>query len=339
MTVLISVVGAICVAAVVVDVLWTTVAAGAGGGPFTSRLTFFLWRVGLGMRTPHQHRILQVLGVVITLTVIFTWIVLLLAGWFLIFNAPAAVVDATTGEPADGWSRLYFTGYTMFTLGIGDYVPGASFWQVAAVVATATGLSQVTLVITYLLSVTSSVTQRRMVAAQISALGSSPTDILHRAWNGAEFDGLDTALQLLSGDVSELAQRHLAFPVLHYFHSPERQTAVAPNIAVMDELLTILEHRVAPSHRLPVLTTHQMRNTISALLTLATPMQAQLGQSSDAPSIPPCGRLQRAGVPFTDDADWHAELEELASRRQKLRDFLTMDGWEWDSVWPPAETS
>ncbi len=82
-----------------------------------------------------------------------------------------------------------------------------------------------------------------------------------------------------------------------------------------------------------------MRNTISALLTLATPMQAQLGQSSDAPSIPPCGRLQRAGVPFTDDADWHAELEELASRRQKLRDFLTMDGWEWDSVWPPAETS
>ncbi len=189
------------------------------------------------MRTPHQHRILQVLGVVITLTVIFTWIVLLLAGWFLIFNAPAAVVDATTGEPADGWSRLYFTGYTMFTLGIGDYVPGASFWQVAAVVATATGLSQVTLVVTYLLSVTSSVTQRRMV----SALGSSPTDILHRAWNGAEFDGLDTALQLLSGDVSELAQRHLAFPVLHYFHSPERQTAVAPNIAVMDELLTILE--------------------------------------------------------------------------------------------------
>lgn len=96
MTVLISVVGAICVAAVVVDVLWTTVAAGAGGGPFTTRLTFFLWRMGLGMRTSHQHRILQVLGVVITLIVIFTWIVLLLAGWFLIFNVPAAVVDATT---------------------------------------------------------------------------------------------------------------------------------------------------------------------------------------------------------------------------------------------------
>lgn len=279
------------------------------------------------------------LGVVITLTVVFAWIVLLLAGWFLIFSAPGAVVDATTAEPADGWSRLYFTGYTVFTLGIGDYVPGASVWQAAAVVATATGLTMVTLAITYLLSVTSSVTQRRTVAAQISALGSSPTDILQRAWNGADFDGLDTALQLLNGDVAELAQRHLAFPVLHYFHSPERETAVAPNIAVLDELLTILEHRVAPGHRLPTLTTFQMRNTITALLTRATPMNAQLGQSSDAPSIPSCGGLQRAGVPFADDADWHAGVGELASRREKLRDFLRLDGWEWDSVWPSAEPS
>lgn len=276
MTVVVCVAGAVCIAVVIVDVLWTTVAAGAGGGPFTTRLADFLWRRGPWDRTSHRHRVLQVVGVGITLMIIFTWIVLLLAGWFLIFSASGAVVDATTTQPADGWSRLYFTGYTVFTLGVGDYVPASAVWQVATVVATATGLSLVTLAITYLLSITSSVTQRRTLAAQISALGSNPTDILLRAWNGAEFDGLDTSLQLLSADVAELAQRHLAFPVLHHFHSPDRETAVAPNIAVLDELLMVLEHRVAPDHRPPALTIHQVRNTITALLTRATP-HTQLG--------------------------------------------------------------
>jgi hypothetical protein len=36
MTVGVCVAGAICIAVVMVDVLWTTVAAGAGGGPFTT---------------------------------------------------------------------------------------------------------------------------------------------------------------------------------------------------------------------------------------------------------------------------------------------------------------
>jgi hypothetical protein len=338
MTAVTTVAGVVCVALVIVDVLWTTVAAGAGAGPFTTRFTYLLWRVGLGTRTSQHHRVLQVVGVGITVTVVLTWIMLLLAGWFLVFSAPGAVVDATTAQPADVWSRVYFTGFTVFTLGVGDYVPAAPVWQVATVVATATGLTLVTLVITYLLSVTTSATQRRTLAAQISALGSSPTDILLRAWNGTEFAGLDTTLQLLTADVAELAQRHLAFPVLHYFHSPERETAIAPNLAVLDELLTILEHRVAPDQRLPALTTHQVRNTITALLTRATPRTAHLGQA-DAPSIPPSRDLQRAGVPFTDDADWHAQVHELASRRRKLRDFLALDGWDWDSVWPPGDAS
>lgn len=335
LSVLVGALGVAIIVAVIVDVLWTTVAAGAAGGPITARLTHVLWRSAL--RWHRRRRQLQVAGVTITAAVILVWIVLLLCGWFLIFSVtPDAVVSADTGQPGDIWSRMYFTGYTVFTLGLGDYVPGAPLWQVTTIPATATGLAVVTLAITFLLSVTESVTQRRTLAAQIFALGSSPSVILQRAWNGARIEGLEQPLQSLTSEVAELAQRHLAFPVLHYFHSTERDTAVAPSIAVLDELLTVLDHGVTAEHRLPTLTTQQLRDAITQLLHLGSAIDpAQLGHLSSPPPVPPTVELRRIGLPLVDDAQWRGHVEELADRRQALRDYLTVEAWSWESVWEP----
>lgn len=338
LSVVLGVLGVAIVVAVIVDLLWTTLAAGAAGGPVTARVTHLLWRSAL--RWQRRRRLLQVAGVAITTTVILLWIALLLGGWFLVFSAtPDAVVSATTGQPGDVWSRIYFTGYTVFTLGLGDYVPGAPLWRVATVPATATGLTVVTLAITYLLSVTESVTQRRKLAAQIFALGPSPSIILRRAWNGTGIEGLEQALQSLTSEVAELAQRHLAFPVLHYFHSVERDTAIAPSIAVLDELLTILDRGITEEHRLPTLTTEQLRDAITQLLHLGSAIDpAQLGQLSSPPPVPPTDELRRIGLPLVDDAQWRGHVEELADRRQALRDYLTVEAWGWDTVWPPDRT-
>lgn len=57
--------------------------------------------------------------------------------------------STATGNPAGTVERLYFTGYTVFTLGNGDFRPGAGTWQLATVAATGTGLVLITLAITY----------------------------------------------------------------------------------------------------------------------------------------------------------------------------------------------
>lgn len=336
----VGVLGALCVAVVNLDVLWTVVAAGAGGGPLTSRLGNFLWFVAPRATSPRRHRVLQVAGPAITVTIIAVWIGLLILGWFLIFSAtPGAVVSSTTGEPADVWSRLYFTGFTVFTLGTGDYVPGESFWQLATVAATGTGLTLVTLAITYMLSVITSVTQRRQLGSQISAIGVSPLDVLGRAWDGSSLDSLSDVLQPLPSDLADLAQRHLAFPVLHYFHSPERDTAIAPSVVTLDEVLTLLEHAVAPGHRLPELTTAQVRDSLTELLRRATDLDA--GRPTSPPELetpwPSLDRVRALGVPVVDEREWYAALEALASRRRKLGQLLAIDGWDWDAVWTPPE--
>lgn len=55
-----------------------------------------------------------------------------------------AVRDAANGEPAGLVDRLYFTGYTVFTLGNGDFKPGSGIWQIATGAAAGTGLFLVT---------------------------------------------------------------------------------------------------------------------------------------------------------------------------------------------------
>ena len=327
------VLGLACVALVIVDLLWTTVAAGAGGGPLTGRLGDLLWSLTPRGTSPGRHRLLQVAGVAITAVMIAVWIGLLLLGWLLVFSSfPDAVVASLSREPADLWARVY---YTVFTLGTGDYVPGGPVWQMATVAGSGAGLTLVTLAITYVLSVTTAVTERRQLAAQITALGSDPVDVLSRAWNGSELTALSSPLQSLVSQLTQLAQRHLAFPVLHYFHSVERQTAVAPSVAMLDELLTVLEHGIAPSHRLPDLTTAQLREAISSLLerTTSMPDSGAPREAGELP-MPALVDLEDLGIPVVSPETWQEAIAQHGERRRRLGELLAVDGWPWDSVWP-----
>lgn len=86
-----------------------------------------------------------------------TWLLLLWAGWTLVFSAsPEAVLQDPEGVPADGWARAYFAGFSVFTLGVGDYVPNGPVWQLLTVVAVVSGLALTTMAITYLVSCTTS---------------------------------------------------------------------------------------------------------------------------------------------------------------------------------------
>ncbi|XVH33461.1 ion channel (plasmid) [Haloferacaceae archaeon DSL9] len=49
---------------------------------------------------------------------------------------------------------MYFTGYTIFTLGNGDFYPTAANWQVTTVLTSASGLLLITLIVTYVLACT-----------------------------------------------------------------------------------------------------------------------------------------------------------------------------------------
>lgn len=54
--------------------------------------------------------------------------------------------------------------------------------------------------------------------------------------------------------------------MLHYFHSADRTSALAPAVAVLDDALTLLRHGVARPHRLEGVTLCAATQAVEALV-------------------------------------------------------------------------
>ncbi|QYG95255.1 two pore domain potassium channel family protein [Iamia sp. SCSIO 61187] len=327
MTVLLRPVGLTLVVVALVDVTWTTIAAGSGGGPVTRRLASWVWQGHLrAHRRWPSHRRLTFAGVSIVLITFATWVGLVLLGWALVLaSADGAVRDAATGRPAGLVERLYFTGYTVFTLGNGELRPGTGWWQVATVMATASGLVFVTLAITYLVPVASAAAERRSLASTVASLGSTPHEIVTNAWTGSGFGSLDQHLVSLTPLVHSIRQQHLAYPVLHYFHSRTADSAAAINVANLSQALHLLDHGVAADDRPDRAATGPLDRAITGFLdTLGAAFLTPSGPPLPPPDLAP---LVAAGVP-TVAPDRYTEAEAPSEpRRALLAALLAEDGW------------
>lgn len=179
------------------------------------------------------------------------WIALLWGGWTLVFASTESSLTDTLNRGAISWSDwVYFTGYAIFTLGNGDFVPTGDLWQSLTVLATASGMLFITLTITYILSVLDAVTQKGAFASDVNGLGTTSTDLLRRNWTGGGFGRLDLPLVNLSSELTTLTANHKAYPILHYFYSDQVDQAPTVNIALLDEALILLRFwvgRVNPS--------------------------------------------------------------------------------------------
>ena len=327
MTVVVVVVGIGLILLALVDVAWTTIAAGSGAGPLTSRVAELLWRSALRLhRTRPSHSLLSVAGVAIVFTVLTVWIVLIVTGWSLIFAAgDSAVLDADTGTSADLGARLYFVGYTVFTLGNGEYMPGEGVWQLATVLAAGTGLILVTLSITYLVPVASAVALRRQMASHISTLGNSPSEIVRTAWSGDGFPGLGQHLETLTGLVNTCRHQLLTYPVLHYFHSGDPTTASAPNVANLAQSLHLLAHGVDPAVRPPTVMHEPLQRAIDAYL--QTVQEAHFEPSAPPVPLAPIEPIRALGIPTVGDDEYRSIADATYDRRALLAALLEDDGW------------
>lgn len=310
------------------DALSTTLSVGAAAGPLTARVGGWWWRfVHIAARRPTSPLMVSS-GPVVVLITIGVWLALLWGGWTLVFAAdPGAIVSSTTGEPAPGWTRLYYAGFTAFTLGVGDYVPAGQAWQVLTSVAVVSGLGLTTLAITYLVPVVSAVTARRVQANTIAGLGASPQDIVIAACRDGGFDFLDHRLPPLADSLLETAERHLSYPVLHYFHSAQRHVDLRTQAFVLDEAVTILQHGVTDDVAPHPAVLEGVRHAVSQLIQRATAEPVE-GAAHAAPDLAP---LRAAGIPTVDDATFTERVGELSEHRRRLASFAQ------ESYWPLPE--
>jgi hypothetical protein len=319
------------------DIFLTTLTT-RGAGPISSVLGEGLWRTMLRLhRRRPAHHLLNIGGPGIMVCIVSLWVLLMWTGWALIFNAwDGAVVDATTGEPADMWARVYFAGFNLFTLGLGDYRPQGAIWQIATALTSINGLLTITLAITYLVPIVAAAAEKRRLASLIAGLGATPADILRRSWDGKSFGALDQHLLALGPMISQQAQQHLAYPVLRYFHSTDPKAALAPRLASLDEALHFLRLAVAPHVRLHPTVIEPTAAAIATFLALTT---GKTWRAKAPPPPPSLADLAATGIPLAAPDKFERSVSECADRRRLLLGYVESDGWTWGQVVEPSESS
>ncbi|MFW6320339.1 MAG: potassium channel family protein [Halohasta sp.] len=322
--------GIVVIGVAVVDLLWTTLWVEGGAGPLTARVMAGTWSF-MRATVGQYPRLLSLSGPLLLVLTLSIWIVLLWLGWTLVFLGGVVPLIDTVGTGSVSWvDRLYFVGYTLFTLGNGDLVPRDGPWQIVTVLTTASGMLFVTLSVSYILSVLDAVTQKRAFASGVTGLGMQPEDIVQHGWNGGSFEGLDLPLSASTSQLNTLASNHRAYPLLHYFHNanPERAPVVA--IVVLDEALTLLGDGIPAEHRPSEPIVVNARASVDNYLEILR--SAFISPADRTPPPPAIGSLREVGIPTVDDDTFEASVDERADRRRALLGLADSDMREWPTA-------
>lgn len=321
--------GCLLVGGATLDLISTTLWLDGGAGLLSRRLTALLWQI-IKKISGRNKRILGMAGPLIILIILLIWVVLLWAGWTLIFSGDAgSLIDTNDSEPISWYERVYVIGYSLFTLGNGDYAPKEGIWQFAAALVAGTGMLFLTLGASYVISIVGAVAQLRACASSITGLGRKSAEIVVKAWDGKDFQRLDLLLLEISSQLSTLVQQHNAYPLLHYYHSEHAEESLSAAIVILDEALTIIKYGFpAKLHPNPLLF-EQMRDSIDNYL--EAEHAAFVKSSGELPPVPDLKEVRKAGLPVASDEKFRENLEAVAERRRDLHAVIEADIQEWPS--------
>jgi hypothetical protein len=228
--ILVQAFGVLLVLAALVDVL-LTVLYSRSDIPFIGQwLGQLIWNVGRTAFLPLGaigDRLTTFLGPIILVAVVAQWILLLIVGFALVFWPGVGQAITGTGpvSPDHGFgTALYYSGYTLTTLGYGDIVPRTLGYRIVTIVEAATGFSVFTLVITYLLSVLTALRRRNAFALSLHHASGGTDDaaeLIARLAAGGSYTAARQRLSGFSAQLDDLFESHQSYPVLHYFYFSE----------------------------------------------------------------------------------------------------------------------
>lgn len=217
----------------------------------------------------------------------------------------------------------------MFTLGNGDFAPRGWIWQVVTVLTTGSGMLFITLIVTYILSVLDAVTQKRSFAMGVSGLGTQGTEIVKKGWDrdSEEFRGIDLPLNTYVPQLNTLTSNHKAYPILHYFYTPQISHAPVMGVAVLDEALTLLRFGIQEQKRPDDVIIDNARSSVDNYL--ETVGAAYIEPADYPPPSPNLGTLRDAGIPTVADDEFSATLDDLDDHRRLLLGLVESDARQW----------
>ena len=234
--------GAFLVVLVVWDLFQTIVVPRPSAGA-AFKLSRYLvrgtWRVtralGHGSADGAHDTLLGLFAPFATLALLVVWLGTLIIGYGLILFA---IRDQLSPSPSDLGTTIYFAAGSVLTLGSGEILAAGSAARFVVVIAAASGLGVVALVVTFLFSLYGSYQRREVQVVTLQAAAGAPPSALALLETYARLD-LAGRLPDLFAEwerwAAEVLDTHVAYPLLGFFRSSH------DNLSWISALGTVLD--------------------------------------------------------------------------------------------------
>jgi hypothetical protein len=278
-----------------------------------------------------RRKVLEMGGAIILVSILINWLLLIWISASLLFiSQPDSLMNVETNTTTTVVNKIFFTGYTLSTLGLGDIEPEGNFWDILTAILSFTGLILISIAITYLIPVVSAEITKRKISVNINTLGGSVEEILLNYWNGKDFKELEQPFIPLIDSIILHAQNHKAYSVLHFFHSSDRKEAFVLNITNLDEVITVLLHNIPKEQQPSFNVLIRLRKAISSYLVTLPATFITPGKKT--PPVLILTALENKGIKIISGEMVDLEYDKLRTRRRLLLSLLKDDGWEWTDL-------
>lgn len=297
-----------------------------GSGPISGPVSNGVGR--LSMRAPGAiAKNASILALLATF-VLWTW--LLWLGWVLVFcGSETAVIESSTKSPANLTERIYFAGFSITTLGTGNYVPKGPAWEIFSVIAAANGFFQVAVYVTYVFSVLTALNERRKFGVAVGQMGRTPIEMILLARQGSQ-RGFSSSLDTLTHELQLASLKTDTYPVLEYTHVIDHTYSFAVAVALLGEMLCLEEALFPNEESLAANTRMPLRRALSLLLD-----EKDIDVPEEPPAIPNIQPLREAGLPVADG--WEQSLSSAADFRKQLLAWLHWHHRDWSDVYSTTQ--
>jgi len=329
MNIALFLVGLVITLIVIYDMVYTILSP-RGAGLIADRVSRNLWRGYLELVGGNgKNRSLRFIGPLLLLIIVLVWIILLWIGnTIMIYSDGQALWSGTSREYVPGFiEKLYFTAYVLSSMGSGDYTPASDLWMLYTGFISYTGVVFISLGISFLIPVIEAITLKRQVSLQLHNLGPNPRSILENYSENGYMELMEK-LDSLEPSILKLAQYHLAYPVIHYFHSERRYECLPVMLASLDEALSILMYKVDKDSINNIMSLRTAYNALTYYH--STLANAFITPGDDEPEHPDTSYLTQ--ISKKDSIHGERSGSDLVHRRKLLLAYLQNDGWEWDDM-------
>lgn len=328
MSYLYYVLGAAIIIYTLIDIIWTTLWVDGGAGWITDRLTTFIWRRIL---KSEKELFLDISGPLILSVTLFTWFLLLWIGATVFFAGDLnAIVNSSTNQSITWYQLPYYSGFVVFTLGIGDFTPQTTLFQLATALFSGVGMVMLTFGASYILSIVSAVVEKRTFARNITGIGESSFEFLESIWNGENFHQLDDVLADLNSQITQYTQQIQAFPLLQYYHSEKIEKTTTVAMAVLYESVLILKYGIIEEGLVNETLVHTTIKSINNYIDTSDEGFGNLFEDYDGtPPILNLSSLSHLDIPLANQKEFSNKVEIYKENRHRLQKIIMIDHHKW----------